>query len=351
MANNLFLILSTLCFKVLVFGRLIIAQHSCHEDLSCFGDVISTTSTVQCYGYLSCSTASIVSSGSVFCDGSYSCFEAIQVQVTYTSSELHCRGLYSCALTSLWSAGVVLCIAEGSCYGSTIDETDYVLCYGAKSCSQTTIYVGFSVYGYGYASLQNCKMFSNATTTNYYFRAGESTDGATITCNSGHTCNIRCSSNACNNLTLTGEGTFSVDCYDALKSDACPDGHVLASFITNPLPNLSNLTLSPINNSYLYQNCDYQCKDYRECQNSVPNVTDICCTGSYSCGSLQLKKHILSTARCDSYYACSKSRFRFLNESDVYATGSFASWNSSVYNGKNMFCTGFGDFKVADTQQ
>ena len=341
MSNNLFLIVFTLCAKVLPFIRMIRAQYSCHDDASCLGDIISTSSNVECYGYLSCSTASIVTSDSyLYCDGSYSCFKA--TQLIGTSAYLYCRALHSCAFVSLMSAYIIYCFGEGSCHGSIALANYRIYCYGAKSCAEAIIHVDSSVYAYGYASVQNSKMFSNATTTYYYFYAGYGADGATVTCNSGHTCYIYCRSNACDKLTLIGEGTFSVDCNDdGLKSDACPDGHVFASFITHPIPNLSNLTLNPINNSYLYQDCDRQCADYQECQNSLSNVTNICCTGRNSCGSLHLHSDTSSVTRCDSYYACYNSYFPLSNESDVdiYATGEYALRYASVYNGNDMLCT------------
>ena len=166
MSNDLLLILFAFCFKVIVFTRLVIGQHSCHEDASCFGDTISTSSDVQCYGYLSCSTASIASSGSyVYCDGSYSCFNTTHLIATSSSTDLYCRGLHSCAFINLISAAWIGCEGEGSCYGGIVYANNILYCRGARSCAETTIYVNDSVHAHGYASLKNSEMFSNATTT------------------------------------------------------------------------------------------------------------------------------------------------------------------------------------------
>ena len=328
------------------------SQHACHEESSCLADSISTsTADVQCYGYLSCSEASILTSdpfADVDCDGSYSCYKATQL----TMWDLNCGGLLACAfIDSIFARRNIYCYGEGSCYGSRLYASSYVQCKGVNSCAETIIYAEFVVYGYGYSSLRNSQMISNSTTTYYRFFGLQSGKGATVTCNIGHTCYISCYSNACNELSLSGNG-INVDCKnDAYKSDVCPNGHVFGSFINDVLPNLTvSLSMFASNNnksySYLYDTCDIQCGDYYECQTrslTSLNLTHTCCTGAFSCQNvrLQYNDNPPGFVHCDSYGSCSSMSgyFQFLNGTDVYGSGDTSVSTANMYHGKNLYCT------------
>ena len=81
--------------------------------------------------------------------------------------------------------------------------------------------------------------------------------------------------------------TFDVDCTSAEKSDICPNGYEIASFIE--LPSLLNVELSTYDNSYnpcfsIITNA-INCDDYYECNGTLFNNEDtpVCCTSFQGC--------------------------------------------------------------------
>ena len=317
---------------------------ACDENSSCLGRNISSNAWfVDCYGYLSCSQASI-SSTYVDCSGSYSCYKASHMTMQRSPS---CYGLLACGFINSISvlSQPLYCHGERSCYSSTIDGF-IVLCRGSHSCAETTMHLAYYMYIDGYLSVKNAQLISSATTTYYIFRGVESGKGATVMCNSGHNCFITCYLNACNDLTLDGDGTTTVTCnIGASKSDICPNGHeyVLSSFINYTIPSID----MDLNNSYVhvYKSCnndtDNQCDGNQHCQKQI-NLTQNCCTGAYTCtvSKLTVENDIPDVVRCDARYACNGSEFQLAPMTDTYASGFLSLLYADVYSGKDLFCTG-----------
>ena len=316
--------------------------------------------SIKCSNYLSCTGSSINSSTDLFCRGAYSCYQASQISVSSLSNAfIECSGLFACGFISqlnlFGSWGIIYCRAQNACYKSIIhtNKTE-VWCYGVKSCSETIIYVTDRLFGFGYLSLENSQIVSNATITNYDFYGAQCGKGATITCNYGHACYIYCAGDGCDELTLNGNGTVSVYCHhDAYKSSICPNGITLASFIDFKIPNLNMSTI--YNNSLLYQSCDYTCQNDSQCaskqidfpnqmQNNTSNY-NICCIGSRSCkySNWQLgygDNDYESNIRCDAYKSCEQIELRASNNTYIYATGRYSLWDTDIYNG-TIYCLGY----------
>ena len=237
---KLFLFLIFLCFCLIVIRLIIITKlkmsctllflitlrfmfvhvvsKTCDDAYSCFGQDVSTTNShLYCNGYQSCAYATTVSLNDVtfniYCNGAYSCYNATEIHNwggNAYNNDIYCNGLYSCAFVNdiMTASGSVLCCGELSCFGSTIDITDeddnqYVMCSGDRSCANTLIYVRKYIYLRGNLAAENAVFETSESGATFYFYGGNyAGENTTILCGNGHTCNIVCYGNACNNLNL-----------------------------------------------------------------------------------------------------------------------------------------------------
>ena len=194
----------------------------------------------------------------------------------------------------------------------------------------------------------------------------------TLICNNGDTCNVNCYDNSCNNLTLIENGgTIVVTCYyDAQKSEACPNGKQLSSFMYNmPMLNDSTLisTISTSNGystsySNSYSLCNFNntinCNDYNECNGNYgtteiinSNVNgSICCSASQACSNVAnillngTNSNGMSSIRCDAFLSCHLSTITVLNGGNIYASSirSCESCTITATSVSDIFCNGDG---------
>ena len=373
---------------------------TCHVAYSCEENTINEAASgnVQCYGYHSCFEATITVTGSsdILCYGSYSCYKAIALSVETTSGDydIDCWGLFSCAFVdTIYSYdGDIDCFGESSCFQSNLEigtsgDFDIINIQGDHGGAQATLTGGYYHYARGSYSLQNATVygtFDNCEFSVYGHNAGY---GANIICGDGLTCNIHCGGNSCNNMTITCDGscTLNIDCTSAERSDNCPNGYQIASFIN--LPSLLNVQLSTYDNSYnpCLSNITnaINCDDDSECGGNVLNDEDkpICCTSYYGCfqaGNITTsisRSDLNSSAidntaiRCDGRLSCDNTInvisaknggniyftgytiqtgptegvngiIETTNEYDIICSGFWSCANGkTIRNARNLFCT------------
>ena len=172
-----------------------------------------------------------------------------------------------CSYSSLYtSSGHIQCWGQRSCYNSNIyqdSSTTYWLeCDGVESRMESIIYIKHQMYIRGIYAVKDSIIYSDNSEINIWLLGAFVGYDSTFVCNNGHTCNVHCYDNNCNDVTLVEiGGTFVIHCYDStMKSNVCTKGSVLSSFIYE-MPNLLNNTIYTSNddindNIYLCDNSD-----------------------------------------------------------------------------------------------
>ena len=251
-----------ICYFVVFFLNyfdIVNGQISCTTALQCASTNITESSgVVQCYGYRSCDSSRINtthSGGDVYCEGAYSCINSDGI---FVNDNLQCLGLMSCSNSTLTNTNnEIYCHGEYSCFNSIIysygtNSGENFECFGVGSCMESIIYLKnwilFSAMNAGKDSIIHIE--NNNTVIE--FEGAWAGDGATVICDNGYLCHIDCWDNNCNGLTLSENGgSFDVTCYyDVQYSNVCPNGKNLSSFMYE-IPNLTNMTMSDVNNKYL----------------------------------------------------------------------------------------------------
>ena len=356
------------------------------------------------------------------CYDAYECADTT-IEETDTSGSnkfINCLGLSSCMnsviTTSTSDASYLRCYAEQACSNAqathTIEDDNEdisVSCLGDRSCinssitltgdqsngADSSIRVSFSGRLSFENGLLNIVNSENGDAT-IEFDGASSGHGATINCNSGSTCEIICSVDACNNLTLLCDGaeydssssdcSYNIDCDWAEYSDTCPNGYKLDTIGFNQLLELDpspydyvNISTSTIYNSVTI--CDYNgtaiafcCDEYYECNENTYVVDSelqlFRCDGYYSCGDILnitmipdgssddgtdiyatgergLYKHtdektIVNENGGNVYCFGLRSCYRveFYNVNDIYCTSSNSCYETSIYNANNIYMYG-----------
>ena len=349
---------------VIMITEIVKTQIECHDAYSCVFANISSSQRIECYGYHSCNHASLQTSSDVHCAGGYSCLDGT---IIYNNDrDIYCYGLGSCA--KVYSLGNIIkrtyCYGELSCYQSNISSTN-LLCYGERSCADSISYIASIMYAYAYASAQNCTFYSTDSSSSYYFYGPYSGDNATIICGNGHTCDVYCYNNACNNANLLCNGTcnFTVSCSDdTIQSNICPNGKIIDE--DNNLPKLALLSFDDIYENSVTGPCytpitnAIHCHDYQECKDSPSLDTSninapICCTSYDGCynvdnitSMISLNSSVINdiAVRCDGYQSCEYSNhIEAINGGNIHMSGIFSAHSDIIQTTYNydIFCTAY----------
>ena len=150
----------------------------CNTTKSCQSNSIIANHSgdaLFCYGYRSCELASITSlkGGYIYCYGSYSCYHALDIQVSTSASSVtavFCGGLSSCANVGLISAigqsnDWVSCEGEQSCSNTTLISSSGVYCRGDRSCANSQLTGTYNFYLPGNLAAINGTLFTNTYDT------------------------------------------------------------------------------------------------------------------------------------------------------------------------------------------
>ena len=290
-----------------------------------------------------------------------------------------------------------------SCSNSTIATTwivQDVYCYGDRSCANSDITIHDKVFLYGHLSGFNTKFYGYDPDIIYHFVGFSSGYNATIYCDTDNSCNIKCYSNGCDNLSLqciNGNDSsciFYKDCrYAQYDENNCPSGYKIISADFDEMPSILNVTsaVSSLKNSYSPCNKSYvNCVDYNDSQlacngfidTTLDNPSSICCTGYQSCKSVNNITAVVDNTttgykpaaiRCDGYQSCYevpssgfilskpagagniyatgyqsiggsstayKATIETSSEYDIICSGYHACEYQYIRNGNNLYCTG-----------
>lgn len=228
---------------------------SCNYHYSCVGDeILDTSSDIECNGYYSCAFSDTDiksnSTADIYCDGSLSCYmtNIIHHISSQEFASIYCNGLLSCSNTFslLNNYGNIWCYGELSCSNSNISIIDgNIYCDSDRACMNSTIYSSGINYVYGHLGAQNTIFYSIDRFVYHYFYGTFSGYNSQIICGDGHTCNIICHSNGCNQLRAqcfdnnSDSCIINIDCKYAHHSEVCPNG--------------ISLNTIDINNTLIYQ--------------------------------------------------------------------------------------------------
>ena len=269
----------------------------------------------------------------------------------------------SCTYGTIYTSGDYIdCSGEKSCFNSILYHysTGYtLLCGGFESCMLTNIYAKFHIEWLGLFSGKKSYIQSHDTDNRFIFEGALSGYGATIVCNDGHTCVVRCYGDNCNDLTLIElGGTFSVTCYyDAKQSSVCPNGKQLSSFMYE-IPNLVNLSISDSDQNEYICNPDYEsinaihCSNRKECEYDSHltnnNNGTICCSADDGCRDISnlvlngTNNPNQTSVRCDAVASCQSSTITVINGGDIYLSGHYSCHSCTITATaiSNIFCSG-----------
>ena len=197
---------------------------TCHNAYSCKENTITESSTdnVQCYGYQSCFEATITVTGAseIYCFGSYSCYVATELRIDTTSGDydIACFGLFSCAfIDTIYSYdGDVLCYAEKSCFQSNIEIStnsggDHLIIGGDHGGALATLSGGYYNKARGNYAWKNATVYGTLDNCEFDLWGDNAGYGAIIICGNGLTCNVDCSGNSCNDISITCDGAWGCD--------------------------------------------------------------------------------------------------------------------------------------------
>eukprot|EP01083_Nonionella_stella_P081278 223786_1 len=112
-----------------------------------------------------------------------------------TTAYIKGEGVFSCANTTIISSEECICTGANSCSSSNI-QSPLLQCKAHQSCAFASIGKTQLVYGDGSYSLYKATIdtqnINNSTNVSIKLYGDYAAYGATLTCRSGHTCNISC---------------------------------------------------------------------------------------------------------------------------------------------------------------
>ena len=199
--------LITLGCWILVLLLFTHVKSSCLDAYGCFGE-----SSVACGGNCD-ADSSCVNVDSIGCSGNTATqgiYGAYAAQNSTIIQPTDCRALDSCRYTT-WTDYDTRCFGFRSCADSN-------LLFGEGSGSLNDNQDGFGPFSFANSTIESGDSFNTYQPAEFYgYLAGY---GATLTCNSGHSCEINCYDNGCYKLNLHCVGTCYVDC--SATSTDCP---------------------------------------------------------------------------------------------------------------------------------
>eukprot|EP01084_Bolivina_argentea_P015044 28137_1 len=155
---------------------------SCEARSSCIGNSMNIVSNTNCIAKSACLYSNIISGNRIQCDG-----------------------ITACAQGNLHSP-IIKCSSQQSCYNSSIIADSKLYIDGAEAAAYTYITNTPYIIAYGYKSFSHSTIDSNNIPfLNIYAFGDLSGFASIIVCKSGSTCKIECESNGCRNLDLICE--------------------------------------------------------------------------------------------------------------------------------------------------
>ena len=285
----------------------------CTQESECAEEpVLSSSQTINCWGFNSCSDVTTIRTRNLYARGAYSAYNATNITSGYISN---CHGESSCRnIDHLESRLSTVCGGSKSCMNTTIahDSTAYnsptIMLNGFKSgaYSRINVYREINIKVRGTLSLYNGNI-NMYTSAEIVADAAFGLNGANLFCASGKNCTISCYNFGCANISsATGDGNYIIDCSNNFISNIlCNTSdditysltidfeHDLPNELIEALitPNISDDLQSEDKIYLMYQNLSNpnilgkNCGDYRECNYSTLNYDNqaIICSAYQGC--------------------------------------------------------------------
>lgn len=271
----------------------------CNETSECTSTISTTSGNINCYGYKACEGIVLDLYGNnydIYCSSWRSCNTGYIL--SNNLGDIFCEGPESCRDVSLYiraysSSSVIDCSGVNSCTNSQISRGNELHCSGTESCSTADISYIENIYVDGKYGLQNATVTSTGVTgsgiMSVYLRGHQSGLDATLTCaDSTDICYIYCQGTGCNSTTLTGSGTWVVDCDDSCGI-ICPIGYEGPSLSPTSIPSGSPIQTTPNPTSKPTTSPSggsaeaIDCSETRQCQYQSLNALSVDCSGYQGC--------------------------------------------------------------------
>eukprot|EP01084_Bolivina_argentea_P265836 450740_1 len=196
---------------------------------------MGTVGTINCIGTQSCHALSVVRENysptcNIKCHGERSCLDS-----NLGGGSVSCSGIASCHGATL-KAPIVSCESSGSCIDTILDGVQRLDLLGENDLGDGVSISGIPVInGYGIRSLLNAKISTNTVGLTVVLAGHETGYGATITCDDGQICILKCKGNGCQHTIFNClEGSSCTvhpfDCTQANSGQITKDGVVCPLF-------------------------------------------------------------------------------------------------------------------------
>ena len=362
---------------LLAVNKFIARSVTCNDAYECANDFLSLSfETCECYGYRSCKNSYIEGVTSLRCHGSASCFNASYIE---TSVVQYCDGYASCCgVLDAYSASST-CDGKYSCAAS--DVLNWGLCDGELSCAFSNIYLadidiflGYQgIRGLGTLAFYKSHIYSNANNFSLWMAGYYTGYNSTIHCESGDSCTVYCSGNACYNLRLEceAESNCRVYCNDT-ENNQCPVGYrfeddtnynydlmddiilnldTLYGYDMSLLIQIDDKTSNEEIKTYIKNKmnnetdeCSVIADDSSEIQHQNINATNgsVCCLSTEGCEGTSIVAS--NNVFCDGYESCYQSNITInTHKGSVYARSSLAAVHGQAINFKQTIATSTTD--------
>eukprot|EP01083_Nonionella_stella_P303526 1051103_1 len=325
----------------------------CNDAFECVGRSLNDTGHTAFNGYKSgFGPTTSWHGGTTICRAAFSCDSmAFLTSISGADEYIRCEGASSCANTTITTSYDCTCYGANSCVYAQISATEtnaIVQCNADQSCSFAHINNTETVHGAGAYALYNAMIDTQGidrSTFTIDLSADYAAYGATLTCRSGHTCNIYCYGyKSCFMFYVNCIGNCIIITRFNGKNTIAPITN-FTQFDANPsIPLLQDSMSFITRNEQLCNTQGMNSDDYDERRN-VDIVMDtegpICCRGRSSCiySVIQYQGITGQYVICSGFNACHSSRIDS-NNGHVFCGAREACHLSMIVNSDIVYCLG-----------
>eukprot|EP01083_Nonionella_stella_P004414 12765_1 len=329
---------------------------NCENAYECVGRSLNNTGHTAFNGYKSgFGPTTSWYGGSTICRAAFSCNSMdflTSIHPPGTEAYIRGEGVFACANTTITSSEYCACSGATGCVFSHLFATSsggHIGCFGDQSCAFAYIEKTAYVLGEGSYSLYRATIdtqdLDNSTNVSIELYGDYAAYGATLTCRSGHTCNIYCYGyKSCFMFYVNCIGNCIIITRFNGKNTIAPITN-FTQFDANPsIPLLQDSMSFITRNEQLCNTQGMNSDDYDERRN-VDIVMDtegpICCRGRSSCiySVIQYQGITGQYVICSGFNACHSSRIDS-NNGHVFCGAREACHLSMIVNSDIVYCLG-----------
>lgn len=227
-------------FVLLHFGDSSNGQSiSCNGEFECVDQTITSgDDNIFASGYKSISgidtDIEVTDGGVIYIQGGFGCHEIGYVNTDGFIHNNAANGVMSAG--SLVVRGIYNYCSVGATDTIITSDGSYVTCFADFTCKNSLIKASGNLKAQGFQSLHSAEIFSATNDPSIYFYGYYSGYNATITCESGDTCDIYCYGNGCYGLFLDCHDAATCNVYNCNETIniACPIDVVDGTAVTLP---------------------------------------------------------------------------------------------------------------------